>query len=66
MSTIEVTISPRGETTLQTHGFQGNACQDASRSLEQLLGTVVQVTRTAEFYEAAVEPLSVPQTNTTS
>ena len=35
---IEVTVSPQGETTVQTRGFAGGDCLDASRFLEQALG----------------------------
>ena len=38
---IEILISPKGETTVQTRGFAGSSCRDASRftaaeSVEQL------------------------------
>lgn len=36
--TIEVTVSPKGETTIQTKGFTGEACRDATRNLEAALG----------------------------
>ncbi len=52
---IELTISPKGETTLQTKGFSGGACQEASRFLEVALGEVAAEKMTAEFY--AAEPL---------
>jgi hypothetical protein len=38
MKTIEITVSPTGETTVQTKGFTGSACQDASKFIEQALG----------------------------
>ena len=35
---IEVTVSPRGETTVQTKGYTGGDCLQASKFLEQALG----------------------------
>jgi hypothetical protein len=49
---IEVIFSSTGATRIQTLGFSGSCCQDASRFLERALGTCVIEQRTAEFYEA--------------
>jgi len=38
MKTIEIIVSPQGETRLETKGFAGVACQDASRFIESALG----------------------------
>ena len=35
--TIEVFITPKGEIRLETKGYSGSSCQDASRALEQAL-----------------------------
>ncbi len=48
--TIEVTVSPRGEATVQTRGYTGGDCLAASRFLEQALGLVTAETKTPEFY----------------
>jgi len=50
---IEVTVSPRGETTVQTKGYSGSDCLLASKFLEQALGVPVQERKTAEFFESA-------------
>ncbi len=50
---IEVTVSPKGETSIQTRGYVGNACLQASKFLEQALGVVAKETKTDEFYAAA-------------
>jgi hypothetical protein len=55
---LEVIIAPNGATTVQTKGYEGTACLDASRFLEQALGTVTQERKTSDFYEAAVVPQS--------
>ena len=50
---IEVVVSPQGEATVQTRGYAGADCLQASRFLEQALGAVAAERRTAEFFEAA-------------
>lgn len=52
MKIIEVIISPTGETKLQTVGFTGNSCQEASRFLEEALGAKISDKPTADFYQA--------------
>jgi hypothetical protein len=49
---IEVTVSPQGETTVQTRGYSGAGCREASRFLEQTLGLTTADTPTPEFFEA--------------
>jgi hypothetical protein len=49
--TIEIIISPNGETRLQTKGFQGSSCQDASRFLEQALGAKLSESLSAEYFQ---------------
>ena len=49
---IEVTISPSGETTIQTKGYAGGDCLQASKFLEGALGVVVAEHKTAEFFHA--------------
>ena len=47
---IEVTVSPKGETTIQTKGFLGRACEQASKWLEKALGITRSEQKTPEFY----------------
>jgi hypothetical protein len=47
---IEITVSPTGETTVQTRGYAGADCLTASRFLEQALGSLVNEQKTSEFY----------------
>lgn len=58
---IEVTVSPTGETTVQTKGYQGGDCLRASKFLEQALGVVASDTRTAEFFADAQHQQHVQQ-----
>ena len=49
--TIEIIVAPDGKTTVQTRGFVGSSCQDASRFVEQALGKPAGEERTPEFYQ---------------
>jgi hypothetical protein len=49
---IEVIVSPTGETTVQTKGYAGAECLQASKFLEQALGLTAADTKTAEFYQS--------------
>ena len=54
--TIEIIVTPKGETTVTTRGFAGQSCRDASRFIEQALGQRLDEQLTAEFHQAqAVE-----------
>jgi hypothetical protein len=50
---IEVVVSPTGEATVQTKGYAGADCLQASRFLEQALGVTTNERKTAEFYQTA-------------
>jgi hypothetical protein len=58
---IEVIISPTGATTLQSKGFAGPSCRQATRALEQALGLVASDTPTAEMHQVASQQSSNPQ-----
>ena len=57
--TIEVTVSPQGETRIETKGFAGGACRDASKVLEAALGVRETEQLTTEFH--AVASTETPQ-----
>ena len=48
---IEVIVAPSGETKIETKGFAGTECRDASRFIEQALGQQTGENVTAEFYQ---------------
>lgn len=48
---IEVIVSPQGEVTMQTKGYAGSECLQASRFLEQALGVVTNDQETTEYLE---------------
>lgn len=49
---IELTVSPTGETTVQTKGYAGGDCLQASKFLEQALGSKIVDQKTPEFYQS--------------
>jgi hypothetical protein len=57
---IEIVVDPRGAATVQTRGFTGGECREASKFLEQALGTITGETLTAEFHrdQAVDQPLT--------
>jgi hypothetical protein len=58
---IDVTVSPEGETTVQTRGYAGADCLQASKFLEQALGVTVQDRHTAEFHADATQQQQATQ-----
>ena len=58
---IEVTVSPRGEVTVQTRGYAGADCLQASKFLEQALGAATADRKTGEFYQTAPAQQQVQQ-----
>ncbi len=52
MKTIEIIISPKGETSLKAQGFTGRDCLEATRRLEAALGRKLGDRLTGEFFAA--------------
>lgn len=63
MSRIEIIVSPTGETRVETKGFSGSGCREASRFIEQALGQRIDEQLTAEFHgsTAATTETQLPQ-----
>ena len=47
---IEVTVTPQGAVTVQTKGYTGADCLQASKFLEQALGVATADRKTAEYF----------------
>ena len=47
---IEIIVSPTGETKIETKGFSGAECRDASKFIEEALGQRTNEKLTGEFY----------------
>lgn len=58
---IEIVVSPTGETTLQTKGYVGTDCIQASKFLEQSLGVKTGERPTSEFYEGLTQKVEAAQ-----
>ena len=50
--TIEIIVRPTGETSVQTRGFAGASCREASRFIEEALGRCGDQMLTGEFFQA--------------
>jgi Protein of unknown function (DUF2997) len=51
MKIIEITIDSKGQSKVETRGFTGGECRDASKFIEQALGSLIGEKLTAEFYQ---------------
>ena len=50
MKTVEVIIAPDGQVRVETKGFAGSECRQASAQLEQALGLRASEQLTCEFH----------------
>lgn len=50
MKTIQITVTPTGQTSVETKGFAGSECRQASEFLEKALGQRTNEQLTGEFY----------------
>ena len=51
MKTIEIVVDRDGRVTVETKGFAGGQCREASRFVEEALGTLTSERLTAEFHQ---------------
>jgi hypothetical protein len=51
LKTIEITVDSKGQSKVETRGFSGGECREASRFVEQALGTRSTETLTADFHQ---------------
>ena len=58
---IRLIVSPTGETRIETKGFSGPECREASKFLEQALGQSVGEQLTAEFYQGQTTGQQIQQ-----
>lgn len=50
MKTIEIIVSPKGDTRVETKGFVGAECREASKLLEDALGKREHEQLTSAFH----------------
>ena len=53
---IEIVVEPDGSTSVQTRGFVGPSCREASAFIEQALGRTTGETLTSAFHQTATQP----------
>ena len=63
MKTIEIIVDKTGSTSLQTRGFAGASCREASKPFERALGIVQADTPTAEMHQTQIANQPLPQGN---
>jgi hypothetical protein len=63
VKTIEIMIDPKGNTRVETRGFTGGECREASRFLETALGRRAAETLTAEFHQDQSTDQTLKQTH---
>ncbi len=60
MEEIIIDVDDAGEVEVKTHGFKGKGCMKASAFIEEALGKIASVKKTAEYYaEKIVEKVRV-------
>ncbi|HBL42279.1 DUF2997 domain-containing protein [Gimesia benthica] len=52
MKTIDIIFSTDGQSRIETRGFTGSRCKDASRFLEAALGKVSSEQLTSEYHQS--------------
>ena len=61
MKIIEIIIAPNGQSTVETKGFTGSECRDASRFIEQAIGQQTNEILKSEFHQAANSQQQIQQ-----
>jgi hypothetical protein len=49
--TIEITVEPTGEISIEAVAFKGADCEQATRYLEEALGAVANRTKKPEYHQ---------------
>lgn len=57
MPEIKVTVDQLGGTVVETEGFQGKECMEATKQLKRALGKVTGEKKTKEFHQTAKRQL---------
>lgn len=61
MKIIEIVVSPTGQTRVETRGFAGAECRQASEFLERALGRWTGEQLTAEFHQTVSQPQTLQE-----
>ena len=52
MKFVEITVDSKGQSKVETRGFTGGECREASKFIEQALGQRTDEKLTTDFYQA--------------
>ena len=63
MKIIEITVDSKGQSKVETRGFTGGDCREASNFIEQALGQRIDEKPTAEFYQTQSNEQQLKQSN---
>ena len=63
MKTIEIIVAPTGQTQVETKGYAGSGCRQASEFLEHALGRRTTEQLTSEFHQVQTELQNARQTS---
>jgi hypothetical protein len=55
MKTIDITVDKDGNTTVEANGFSGKDCSDATKIIEQAIGTIKEDRKKAEYYKPSTQ-----------
>ena len=61
IKTVEITVLPNGQTKIETKGFVGSACRQASQFMERALGQQTDEVLKAEFHQSACSQHRIQQ-----
>jgi hypothetical protein len=61
LKTIEITFLPNGQSLVETKGFIGTECREASRFLEQAIGQSTHESLKPEFHQTASSSTQLQQ-----
>ncbi len=59
--TIEIIIAPNGQSKVETKGFTGSECREASRFIEQTIGQQTNEILKSEFHQTATAQQQIQQ-----
>jgi hypothetical protein len=51
MKSVEVIVDARGVITIEATGFKGNACEKATKAIEDALGVVAKREKKPEYHQ---------------
>ncbi|MEZ6093463.1 MAG: DUF2997 domain-containing protein [Pirellulaceae bacterium] len=63
MKTIKITVSPSGESRIETVGFVGDSCREASKFIEVALGKTASEKLKPEFHQRSTTQNTIDNSN---